>query len=71
MPQSADRVSGADVLCCLTFAASHDRVPFRCGMAITSTPSQGRAGASLKWCAQRLLLSAHRALAVALTGVGE
>jgi len=57
--------------CRLTFAASRDRVPCRCGMANASTPCQGRAGANYKWCAQRLLLAAHRALALALTGVAE
>jgi len=71
MPKSVDRVSGADVGCCLTFAAPHDRVPFRCGMATAPTPSQGRAGANSNGCAQRLLRSAQRALALALTGVGE
>jgi len=48
---SADQGSGAGVGCCLTFAASHDRVPCRCGMARAPTPSQGRAGAVLNRCA--------------------
>jgi hypothetical protein len=57
--------------CCLTFAATRDRVPCRCGMASAATPSQGRARARWRRCAQRLLLSAQRALVLALTGVGE
>ncbi len=57
--------------CCLTFAATRDRVPSRCGMAAPPTPSQGRAGASLNRCAQRFLLAAQRALVLALTGVAE
>ena len=57
--------------CCLTFAASRDRVPFRYGMASAPTLSQGRAGAVLNWCAERLLRKAPRALGLALTSVGE
>jgi hypothetical protein len=57
--------------CCLTFAASRDRVPVRSGMATAPTPSQGRAGAAINGCAQRLRRKAQRALALALTGVGE
>jgi hypothetical protein len=59
------------MICCLRFAAARDRVPCRCGMAAPPTPSQGRARASLNRCAQRFLLAAQRALAMALTGVGE
>jgi hypothetical protein len=57
--------------CCLRFAAPRNRVPFRCGMARAPTLSQGRAGASLNSCAQRLLRKAQRALVLALTGVGK
>ena len=71
MPTSVDQTSGAGMYDCLTFAASRDRVPVRCGMASIPTPSQGRAGAILKRCAERLLPLAQRALAVALTDVGE
>src|SRR5438132_2614550 len=55
----------------LTCAASRDRVPVRCGMPLVPTPSQGRAGAIYKWCAERLHPLAQRALVLALTGVGE
>jgi hypothetical protein len=68
---SADDRSLAGVCCCLTFAAARDRVPSRCGMPTQPTASQGRAGANSNWCAQRILRKAQRALAVALTGVGE
>jgi len=67
----ADQAKDAGVACCLTFAAPRDRVPLRCGMPPPPTPSQGRAGAMLNSCAQRLLRKAQRALAVALSGVGE
>ena len=68
---SADQLSEAGMGCCLTFAATRDRVPVRCGMASVPTSSQGRAGAILNGCAQRLRPLAQRALGLALTGVGE
>jgi hypothetical protein len=57
--------------CCLTYAATRNRVPFRCGLATPATACQGRAGASVNRCAQRLLVLAQRALVLALTGVGQ
>ena len=69
--RSANHGSAAGVCCCLTFAPPRYRVPSRCGMPTPPTPSQGRAGAIRNRCAQRLLPLAQRALAVALTDVGE
>lgn len=71
MLTSADQGSRAGVSCCLTYAATRNRVLIRCGIVPPPTPCQGRAGAVLIGCAQRLHPMAQRALVLALTGVGE
>jgi hypothetical protein len=65
----ADQAKDAGVACCLTFAASRDRVPSRCGIALPPTPSQGRAGATSNWCAQRLRRLAQRACPIDIEGL--